>query len=103
MTSSTLKHLGNTIGIPWYTQETYTEVRAAMQDAEAMPRSYEDWLEQAQRAERQILREGRSVARVQLTVLSLSTYCLSHGLPLASEGRTRFATEVANGQLSPAP
>ena len=101
MISSTFKPRGDTIGIPWYCRETYAEVKAAMRDAEAMPGSYDEWLDQAQRAERQILREGRMVARVFLTVPNLSTYCLSRGLPLASEGRVRFATEVANGQLGP--
>ena len=83
------------VGIPWYSPETYDKLRAEMQDPEALPATFEEWLQQAQGAERQLCREGCTVVRVDLTLSTFRAYCLRRGLPLNSGSRVRFATESA--------
>ena len=83
------------VGIPWYSPETYDSLRAAMLDPNALPATHDEWLQQAQGAERQLRREGCMVVRVEFTLPDFRAYCLSRGLPLDSASRLSFSTESA--------
>ena len=83
-------------GIPWYSRESYDEVRARMQDGDSLPDSYAYWLSSAESVEAAVVAVGKRVVRVHLDVASFLTWCRNEGLQPNSSARSRYATAMAS-------
>lgn len=83
-------------GIPWYRRDDYARVLEIMADGQSLPRSYDDWEQRAEYAERMVREEGGFAIRVPLDAEKFRTWCMLRGLHVDSAARTEFASDMAN-------
>lgn len=83
------------LGMVWYSEEHFAEVKAMMKDGHLLPRTYLQWQDKAEQGERKFRREGALVVRAHLVPDAFRQYCLRHGLDLDAQGRSHFAASVA--------
>lgn len=86
------------IGMVWYSLEHYAEIKALMEDGHALPATYTQWRLQAEQAERQFRRQGALIVRAHLTPDAFRQHCLRFGKHFDAEGRSHFASWVAQQQ-----
>jgi len=67
------------IGIGWYRADTYQKCLAIFEDRADLPNTFEEWLVQAERAERQIQSGGIRAIRVEIDPLSFPRWCRENG------------------------
>jgi hypothetical protein len=83
------------IGVPWYVRQDYSRLLAIMEDADVLPPRYDQWLQRAERFERDRLREGQIVVRAIIDPQNFPAWCAARGLNVDAKGRAAFAGEEA--------
>jgi hypothetical protein len=66
-------------GIAWYTRETYRQCLAIFEDASEFPETFDQWLEIAERTERDEQRKGVRVIRVEINPKTFRDDCAALG------------------------
>ena len=74
-------------GIAWYRRENYARVLAVMADAHVLPRRFDEWLEQAQRAEQRFVAQGWVVHRIDLDPNEFLAWCTRHNIDADAKAR----------------
>ena len=83
------------LGIPWYELEDFDQIKAVMEDAHLLPRTYAEWRLAAEQAERKFRRQGHLVVRAPLRASEFVAWCQARGLHIDAKARTQFASLVA--------
>lgn len=84
------------IGIPWYSREDYSRIRAIMEDGAALPRSYAAWVKITEELECKLAAEGRMPQRAHLHSDKFTIWCSVRGLARNRLARTKFAADSSN-------
>ena len=93
------------IGMVWYLEEDFEEIKRLMTDSHTLHRTHAEWLRAATLGEEQQRRSGAHVIRAVVRPQEFKHWCQSRGLNLDSKARNAFANHRAmeaaqKGELS---
>lgn len=93
------------IGMAWYLEEDFEQIKRLMADGHTLHRTYAEWLKAATFGEEQQRRAGGVVVRAIIRPQEFKDWCQSRGLNIDSKARMAFANHCANeaiqkGELS---
>jgi hypothetical protein len=84
------------IGISWFREEDYPTLLRIFKDANKMPRTWKEWLEGAEKMEKQVKAQGQNTERVYIDPDTFPDWCRREGVGVDREGRHKFvATAMA--------
>lgn len=81
-----------TIGISWFNFSSYNWALEHMADANILPRTYDDWLEQAVINLSEAKSQGFAIVQVEIQPEEFSTWCAARGMNLDASARSLFAS-----------
>jgi hypothetical protein len=82
------------VGLPWYTAETYPVIRDVMSDGEDFPASYSDWLSEAERERRRLECRHAIVYRIPVDPKAFAAWCRVNDLRPDAAARMLFAEKA---------
>ncbi|HAF45182.1 MAG: hypothetical protein A2100_02355 [Sideroxydans sp. GWF2_59_14] len=82
------------IGVTWYTEETWAQVKATATDPECFEDSFEKWKAVAIAARRNFQRSGVRALECLIVPAEFSAWCAQHGQENNSTSRAEFVSEV---------
>ncbi len=91
------------VGIAWYSRQDYRRALEIMEDADQLPRTFDQWLKRAEATERQIKRAGHVVVRAMIKPEEFAAWCRAKGLNTDAKARTEWASEFAHQQAKDTP
>jgi len=83
------------IGMSWYSRESYSRILEVMEDANKLPRTYDQWLKSAETGESKLQRAGHIVIRAIIDPDEFVAWCSARGLKVNAKARTQWASEAA--------
>lgn len=83
------------VGLPWYTAETYPLIRDTMSDGDNFPASYSDWLSEAERERKRLERSHGIVHCISIDPQAFAAWCRVNDLPPDAAARMLFAERAA--------
>ena len=78
-------------GVAWYRREQWTLLKSVSIDADKLEYSYDEWLEYAEKAFRDMVKEI-NVMKIDVDVEELIEWCQKGGIPVDSSARARFVS-----------
>src|SRR5687767_1916896 len=87
------------VGLAWYDRLDYRRILKIMDDANVLPRTYEQWLKGAEAGERQLLSTRHTVVRAIIDPEEFPAWCQTRGLNIDAKARVQFASEAAIRQV----
>ncbi|MBI4809215.1 MAG: hypothetical protein HY799_09755 [Nitrosomonadales bacterium] len=81
------------IGVTWYTEDTWAQVKASATDPECFEDSFEKWKAVAIAARREFQRSGVRALEYQIIPNEFSAWCALHGQENNSTSRAEFVSE----------
>ena len=88
------------IGVTWYTEETWAQVKASATDPECFEDSFEKWKAVAIAARREFQRSGVRALEYQIIPQEFSAWCALHGQENNSTSRAEFVSERLSAAYS---
>jgi hypothetical protein len=86
------------VAVAWYDDVQWAQLKQVAVDADNLDESYEAWLRNAERLERELRQKGIEIRRVDVKVESLIAWCQSNNKPINGKSRAEFAAETARRQ-----
>ncbi|MEG3000391.1 MAG: hypothetical protein RR855_07565 [Comamonas sp.] len=83
------------VGLAWFREEEFDEIKRAMADGDTAFTTYADWLEAARRSEHHQLRAGHRLVRATIRPKAFKAWCKSRDLALDAASRKLFANWYA--------
>ena len=84
------------IGIPWYREADYQQLRALFADGHLLPATFENWQQKAEHLRKSQIQQGRIVVQAQIDPGTFPAWCAARGHNVDASGRVAFAnTEAA--------
>lgn len=83
------------IGIAWYREAEYDQVRRLMLDGSKLPRTYGEWSIAAQRAKETAKTAGAVPVEAYIDPATFVDWCRAHGHQADAQGRMAWANSVA--------
>ncbi len=87
------------IGMSWYCREAYSRILEVMEDADRLPRTYDQWLKSAEAGVSKLQRAGHIVVRAVIDPDQFVAWCLARSLKVDAQARMRWANEAAFREL----
>ena len=84
------------VGVTWYTEETWTQVKATASDPERLEESFSEWEAMANSALREFLRSGIRAVQFQIIPQELFAWCVLNDKVNNAEARAEFVSEKMN-------
>jgi hypothetical protein len=81
------------VGIAWYYRQDYRRILEIMEDADVLPRTYDQWLRSAETGERQLKRLGHVVIRAMIDPEEFTQWCRIRDLKVDAKARTQWSNE----------
>jgi hypothetical protein len=81
------------IGVTWYTEETWAQVKASATDPECFEDSFEKWKARAISARREFQRSGVRALEFRIIPEEFSAWCALHSQENNSTSRAEFVSE----------
>ena len=81
------------VGVTWYTEETWAQVKATATDPECFEQSFVKWKAMAIKARREFQRSGVRALEYQIIPQEFSAWCALHGQENDSTLRAEFVSE----------
>ena len=82
------------VGIAWYTQEDWTEIKTVFEDAASLPKSYADWLAFAELSLQTLEHQGISAYKVYIIPTEFTAWCQKRGLRINAFARMQYANAM---------
>ena len=79
----------------------WPHLRALLADADELPDTYAEWLASAEGLLTQLRRDGIAAERVPLDPDVFSAWCVTQGLALDAQARSRYASEIVAAKHRP--
>ncbi|BEV00100.1 hypothetical protein [Novosphingobium olei] len=83
------------VGLVWYRRADYRRVLEVMLDAENLPRTFDKWQGQAERAETDFKRRGHATVRAYVDPNDFVAWCAATGHQVDAKGRNAWANLAA--------
>ena len=84
------------VGITWYTEETWAQVKATASDPELFENSFQEWKAVAVSAKRDILRTGVQAVECQIDPHEFFSWCSQNNQENNSAARAEFVSVKLN-------
>jgi hypothetical protein len=84
------------VGIPWVRKEDYPAFLAVMEDANGLPATWEAFIKFSEESENGWKAQGYIVERAYIDPDTFPDWCASNGTGIDSNGRMKFAANIAN-------
>lgn len=81
------------VGVTWYTEETWAQVKATASDPECFEQSFEKWKAMAVKARRNFQRSGVRALECQIVPQEFFAWCASQGQENNATSRAEFVSE----------
>jgi hypothetical protein len=81
------------VGVTWYTEETWAQVKAAATDPERFEESFPEWKAMAILAVRELQRSGVSAVEIHIIPQEYFTWCALNSKLNNAESRAEFVSE----------
>jgi hypothetical protein len=95
------------IGVTWYTEETWAEVKATATDPKCFEDSFKKWKAVAVKAQREFLRSGIRAIECQIVPEEFAAWCQLNNQENNSSARAEYVSEtltaLMNKSSEPAP
>ncbi len=82
----------------WYKKEHWESLKALFDDADMLPKTYEDWLSRAEEMQAKVQAAGDMVIKVYIDPETFPEWCEKKGVKMNAEARSQLAIEVAQAQ-----
>jgi len=89
-----------TVGIPWCRKENYNAFRSILEDRNDLPLTWEEFVGNAEKAEKFYQDSGDTVMRVDIDPKTFPAWCAENGYGINSRARVEFAWRKANPKES---
>jgi hypothetical protein len=86
------------IGVAWFSEDTYIRARAAMADADALPPTFREWHDMANKGVKTLREQGFVVEQALIDPDAFPSWCTQRRLSADAKARIRFAAEYAGTQ-----
>jgi hypothetical protein len=83
------------VAMAWYRADQWDQLRRVSADRANLEDTYEEWRVGAEKAERQLRREGMPVLCVLIDVDSLAAWCETRKMEVDGASRSQYAAEMA--------
>lgn len=83
------------VGIPWYSEADYNDLRELFEDGDKLPITYKEWLQAANGILETIKGSGAIPVKAHLAPEEFSAWCAARHLHINAHARMEFANEVA--------
>lgn len=90
------------LGMTWYEEQDFQEIKRLMADGHTLHRTYAEWFHAASIGEKQQIAAGRHVVRAVIKPAEFKQWCQERGLNLDSNARTAFGNWVARQHIQDA-
>ena len=81
------------VGVTWYTEDTWAQVRASASDPECFEASFEEWKAMAVKARREFQRTGVLALEYQIVPEDYFAWCALNNQENNSTSRAEFVSE----------
>ena len=85
---------GMRVGIAWYSEAEWPQLRERAADRENLEPTYADWLKVYYDGLSQLAASGVIAEPVEVLVADLEEWCRLHSRPLDAKARSEFAAEI---------
>lgn len=82
----------------WYKKEDWDKLMTIFSDSHLIPQPFEQWLELAEKAQKNVESQGHQVVKVYIDPETFPEWCEKKGVEPNAEARTTLAIEVVNMQ-----
>lgn len=79
------------VGMAWYKPENFDRLRAMFEDGQKLPRTYPEWLAQAESGRKVLESAGKRVIRVDIDPDQFPEWCRLNGHNLNARARIAYA------------
>jgi hypothetical protein len=86
---------------PWYDRATYPKILEVMADRDLLPKTYDQWLKQAERVLEKSRRDGQRPIRAHIDPHKFVAWCQDNDWPADSMARLAYAGYIARLSLLP--
>jgi len=88
---ATLKQkMKSKVGIAWYDEKDYTKLVTLSLGGTKFPKSFDDWLDGAEKSERALIERGYEVVRITVEPTTFSSWCVLKGIRPDATARRRY-------------
>lgn len=84
------------VGVPWYTEMQWLEMKALCSDTDNFFDSYQEWRREADKAIVEITNRGLYVKRLFIYVETFKGWCSYHRLQTNKKARKKFISYLLN-------
>lgn len=81
------------MGMAWYREEDWPEIKRIMSDAYKLHATYAEWFKSATAGEQHLKQQGIIVERVYIDPREFPAWCRARGLNADAAARMRFGNE----------
>ena len=82
------------VGVTWYTENEWANVRAAAVDPERFEATYAEWVVMAEKALKDMLAAGIVAHKVPIKADELLAWCLAHNLYNNAAARAQYVSHL---------
>jgi len=92
----------NSVGMPWYTADSWAQLRAVADDHADLVETVEEYEQKAERLIRQFAAQGIAVEKVLIDIDALVRWCRREGYRIDQKGRAAYGAMLlaSKGQLA---
>lgn len=84
--------------ISWYEEKDWKQLKSLLSDADLLPESYDEWLEMAESAIKEMQDQNIIVVKVTIDTMLFPAWCKERNKAPDAEARTLFAIETVQKQ-----
>ena len=81
------------VGVGWYTEDNWTKVKTAATDPDRFEETYQEWIEMAEKALREIRLAGVNAEKVLINSEELLAWCIAHNKANDAASRAEFVSQ----------
>jgi hypothetical protein len=90
------------VGIAWYEPEQWPRLLEISSDREELEETHQEWVRDAERAIKELNRNGIQCVKVAVDLEQLLVWCQSQNIPVNGEARSRYVAEKLQSDLGKA-
>lgn len=83
-----------TVGVAWYTEEDWAQLKTIFDDADSLPARYADWLALAELSLEALKYQGLKACKVYITPDDFTAWCAHRGLRKNALARMQYANAM---------
>ena len=79
------------LAVAWYKPEQWSRLLEISADSDELETTHAEWLSLAEKALKNLTTQGLGVAKIEVDVEDLLSWCRERDLPINGENRSRYA------------